>query len=267
MKKLTILLLVSFCSVAWSNIQFDGTDDLVNCGDWAAVQSMAQMTVAVWLYPHTCDTSYRHLVSKYEDAVEGWTVVLTDSWNSSTPDHFYLWRKTSGTEQTAGSPDNTLDLNEWNCIIASCPSVGSNIDLYHGSESSSFASLTEQNTKAGTGALTSDVDTPVIFGTDATTPAGDPFDGVIGSVAIWNTALTSTQAAMYFYGQSEMLPLQIAPSNLVGYWTLDDEEDGTSADGDTFRNYASPGTGDGTGDDGAGNANLDALGESWLSYP
>jgi hypothetical protein len=49
------------------------------------------------------------------------------------------------------------------------------------------------------------------------------------------------------------------------YWPLDNQPDGTAADGDTYRDRV--GTNNGTGSDGANNTGLTNIAEKVLSYP
>ena len=90
--------------------------------------------------------------------------------------------------------------------------------------------------------------------------------GIITEVAIWDTLLVQADVDLLASSRVKRMPLQVQPTNLIGYWPIDDEEDGTSADGDTFLDLSGNGN-DGTGDDGANNTGLTAKAEEILSYP
>ena len=62
------------------------------------------------------------------------------------------------------------------------------------------------------------------------------------------------------------MAMQIGGSNMLYYFTFDEQPDGTSADGDTFFNKVS-GSLNFTGNDGANNSGLTNLSESSQTYP
>ena len=95
---------------------------------------------------------------------------------------------------------------------------------------------------------------------------GADLEGIIGEIAVWSVELSAAEVSRLASAESRHMPLQIQAAGLVSYHTLDDEEDGTSADGDTFLDYSGNGN-TATGDDGANNTGLTARAEEVLSYP
>lgn len=94
----------------------------------------------------------------------------------------------------------------------------------------------------------------------------DPASGVVSEVAIWGSELTTAEVLQLGTSQVRHMPLQIDNSNLVAYWTLDNEEDGTNSDGDVFIDLKGQDN-NCTGDDGANNTGLAAVAEGDISYP
>mgnify|MGYP003394429653 FL=1 len=95
---------------------------------------------------------------------------------------------------------------------------------------------------------------------------GTYWDGIISYVAIWNVVLTQAEVTLLSSSKVKTMPLQIRPSNLKLFLPLDDQPDGTSGDGDIFHDRSSNAN-NGTGGDGANNANLTAKAEDFFSYP
>lgn len=91
-------------------------------------------------------------------------------------------------------------------------------------------------------------------------------DGIISEYAEWDVVLTDAQILLAGTSKGKRIPLQIDPTNLIAYYPLDDQPDGTSNDGNVFRSF---GTGGNicTGDDGAGNTGVIAKAEEVITYP
>jgi len=88
----------------------------------------------------------------------------------------------------------------------------------------------------------------------------------IGEVAIWNDyALSLEEIEQLSNSKVKRMPLQISPANLLLYWPLDEQPDGTSWDADVAVDL-SPNGNNGTGVDGANNTGLTAVAETVLSY-
>lgn len=92
------------------------------------------------------------------------------------------------------------------------------------------------------------------------------FDGQIYSIAVWNKSLTSDEVASYVNAKSKRLALQVASSNLVGLWELDECSDGVSCDGLKFTDLSTTGL-SGIGDNGANNTGLTGSAEKTKTYP
>ena len=89
------------------------------------------------------------------------------------------------------------------------------------------------------------------------------FDGDIWECYYFDKVLSQAEITLLASSKVKRIGLQI--SNVLAYFPMDDEPDGTSFDGDTVSNYA--GSINGTGVDGGNDAGLTAVAESVLSYP
>jgi hypothetical protein len=92
------------------------------------------------------------------------------------------------------------------------------------------------------------------------------FWGIISELVIWDVELTLAQVKQLYNSRLKGMGDQISPDDRVLDLRMDDGLDGTSADGDTVRDY-SGNSNDGTGDDGADNTGLTWKAEDYLSYP
>lgn len=93
-----------------------------------------------------------------------------------------------------------------------------------------------------------------------------PFGGQVNEAAIWDANLSATEASILNSAKTKYMPLQIKPSNLKGYWAINDGADGVSADGATVKDF-SGNSNDGTVDDGANNTGCTWKAEEVFSYP
>ena len=93
-------------------------------------------------------------------------------------------------------------------------------------------------------------------------------ESIMDEAYLWESELSAAQIAQLYNGRRRRLGLEeyFGPSNLKGAWALDDEEDGTSADGDTFIDM-SGNPNDCTGDDGGDNSALTAKEGKISTYP
>lgn len=247
MKKLLatilILSLLSFPNIIYGGIDFDGVDDSVNLGDNYDLVDSA-FTVCAWTIPEGSSTGY--LMGKYN--------VTTDS-------GFWLRRLNSGNDWATGidSTDfiqvsDSADIGVWQHICSVIdPSPNTSILYKNGVQIGTITTM----------AATIDSSRDMVIGNRY--DINRDYDGTINEVAIWSVVLSQSEIDQLYNSQVKRMPLQIQPSNLEGYWALDEEEDGSSADGDTFRDLSGNGI-DGTGNDGANNTGLTAKAEEILSY-
>jgi len=86
---------------------------------------------------------------------------------------------------------------------------------------------------------------------------------ILSDARVYNRALAPAEIEAL---AASRLKYHSITNGLVAYWPLDDQPDGTSGNGDTFRDR-SGNANHGTGDDGGNNTGLTARAETLLSYP
>ena len=120
-------------------------------------------------------------------------------------------------------------------------------------------------------ALSAEAANALCMGNDSSGPSCDvtrSFDGLFYEIALWSVELTSAEASALTDSNRRVRlgPTQVQPASLILYSTLDDEEGGSSADGDVFFDKSGNGN-NGTGIDGTNNTGLTAISEPQLNYP
>jgi len=244
MKRLILTILILLIPAVGWGINFDDTDDVIQ----TAIKTRSDdvpITFMGW----------------FKTTVNGGWIMGT-----FTSSNFYEVRVESDSDVTMyiDSPVGcstetvswvgTFDDGAWHLIV-------------WGLDDSELAFLSVDGGAKQTGdACSGDITPTTEFFIGGRTSAGG-YGGDVTEVAIWDAALTNAEIALLYNAKVKGMPLQIQPSSLWGYWPLDDEEDGSSADGDTFINRVTPGTADGTGIDGGNNTGLTAKAEELLTYP
>ncbi len=250
MKKITTLILL-FCFPFWlfAGIDYDGTDDQVTVADSAELRNMANLTISCWIILDTL-IDQRDIVVKVHGIAPFYAYRLY--YNGGLV--FQVVDDVPAANFYFGA---TISADTWYHVAAVFEN-GQALRLYID------------------GVLDTDDGTP-------DTPTGDVYDatgnlyigsegdsfflnGEINEVAIWDNDLTVAEIVLLASSKIKRMPLQIQPSNLQLYLPFDDEEDGSSADGDTFLDMSGNGN-TATGDDGGNDAGLIAIAETVLTYP
>jgi len=226
-KTTSIILLCLFPCWIFAGVDFDGTDDFVD----GTVSLSGSFSISMWAF--------------IQSFTVGGAVLSGES---------VTWFM-----QIGGS--NKLQFSN---AVGTAPSLNTWIHL-----AGTFNSSDNNNKLYVDGTNTATVAISIVSTTDFN--IGKRGDGVflnciVTDVAIWTTVLTDAEISLLADSKIKRIPLQIQSSSLVVYLPLDDEEDGSSSDGDTFRDLSGNGN-NGTGDDGANNTGLTAKAEEVLSYP
>lgn len=230
---LTSLLCLMLCPV-WGGVEFDGDDDAIDVGTFDP--ATGDMTFSCWLKWYGDNSSHQIVFSKRDSWSASnmrWQIARSDSENQ-----IFIQRSGDNADFNTDFPST----NTWFHFLVTKDGVSCTL-FYDG--------VSQSSDNMGFG---SDTAAQNLIGavTDDTTTA---FNGIIAEVAIWNVELTAGEIELLASSRMRGMPLQIQPSNLQAYWPLDDEPDGTSGDGDTFKDLSGNGR-DGTGDDGAANDDL-----------
>ena len=189
------------------SLEFDGSNDYVDAGDLGVNAN----TVSVWFKPNSTidkDTSDQNLLNiggaDYEGIMFGsWTGVITNEIISI-----------GSASARTGYADASASISaSWHHFVMSWDSGNSKYLFY--------LDGVELTTTSGSGSHVGLIDAnEVKIGT--TTDNAKYFTGKIDEVAIWNTALTSSQVKTLYNNREPFNAKNIALSNLKGYWRMGD---------------------------------------------
>lgn len=257
MKILSILLslLLAACPV-FGGVDFDATDDYIDCGADSSLDITSNLSISAWVYlDDISDNISMEIIGKRtSSSTGGYVIQVYEPLNGGIAPLLRFWIYASGGWRGEGSPNCSISLDTWT-------QVGT---TYDGTTMRYYKNGQECDTYSYSGAITSISTDKVYIGANEANSKGY-FDGMIENVLIWDATLQADEMSLLYNSKLKHMPLQIQPSNLVLFLPLDDEPDGTSGDGDTFIDLSGNGN-DGTGDDGANNTGLTAVAEKVLSY-
>lgn len=235
-------------------IELDGIDDKVIVSDNDSLDVTSALTVAGWVYWDT-------LINES---------VIVGKWGASGNNRSWNFRIFS----TGAIKINITSTGILSTIQASDTGVISTGAWFH-------VAFTYENLATGrtifyvNGVAVGTVDTfsgnihvgtaDVVFGYIDNGTGSFHFNGRMDEFGMWKVALTGDDIAQLYNSRIKHMPLQTQPANLVMYSSMDDGADGTSADGQTFRDLSGNGN-DGIGDNGANNTGLTWEAEEILSY-
>jgi hypothetical protein len=262
MRKLAFLLsFLLLCQSAFAGVDFDEVDDLLSCGSDTSLDNLGSLSYYVRFIAD--DGGEGDLGSLIHKSVSGTTIKsfrIENRGGASGTATLTMTATYTGVILSVTPGDNSITFGAEHSAIFAWGGLGATPHIYvDGVEVASY-----RLQQAGTTAESTDASGTFTIG--ARVDGAQVFNGIIREVAVWTSEVTAGEANHLHNARTRHLPLQIQPSNLRAYWTLDDEEEGTSADGDTFSDKLA-GTNTCTGDDGANNTGLTAKAESVLSYP
>jgi hypothetical protein len=180
---------------AGNALDFDSTDDFVDCGNDASFDITGAITIEAWVKKTSSST--KGIVSKRINPIESYDLA-TDNGNKPL---MQIWIDGDYEVATSGI---ALVVDTWHHVAGTYD--GSNVKIY-------VDGVLEGTTPASGNIDTSDV--PVRIGW--VWQAGWNWDGLIDEVRIWNVARTEPQI------RADMCQrLTGSESGLVGYWRLDE---------------------------------------------
>ena len=258
-----LLSLLLWATPAWAAVDFDGADDGINFGSAASLDDAWYTAYFDVQIDAQGDSTAARLMAK---AISGGPNIFFES-GVSSPSDIDFDHDTGGTQfQCRTSTDvawgtRNRILVKWDRSLtaASC-------EIFINGTEAAYQTL--QN---GTVGLNSDAASDLCIGnTEGASGCGETrsLDGVIYEFAFWSIELTDAEAAALTDSNRRVRlgPTQVQPASLLLYSTLDDEEGGSSADGDTFFDRSGNGN-NGAGTDGTNNTGLTVVDERQLSYP
>lgn len=261
-----LALLFLLCAVnAHAGIDFDNTDDYVDCGaaTWLA-SNLTELSISVWVYHDTITTD--DYVIAQQGNTAGGVLLLRDDVDSVSGRldgyTFFVQGDLGGPEQVRGnSAENSSVANTWTHLCGTVlvgDSAGLDLLINGVTGGGGFPLSTTSMNELGAS------------GNNLTIGANNgaaPFmDGKISDLTIWSKQLTDAECKSIYDSKVKGFSLQIQPASILAYYPMDDQPDGTSFDGDTV--YDRSGNARNcTGNDGANNTGLTAKAEEILSYP
>jgi hypothetical protein len=254
MKKLLYcLIILNITFNCFAGVDFDTTDDFIDCGDGSGVNTgSGDFSLSAWFRIPDTAAAIESLAGHGGSSTGGkrYRIFCTATLCSSQIDD-------NVANRTATDTGLTADDGNWHFVVG--VRDGNNLRVYYdGVEGdSSPTDIT------GIGDL--DQAHPFLIGafTNNSTGLKANFASAnITEVALYKgVVLSATDILNMFNARIKGLPLQFGAT---AYWPVDDVPDGTSADGNKFIDRIS--TNHGTGDNGANNTGLTAKAEEILTY-
>jgi len=167
---------LSWTSGKYGNaIDFDGTDDFVDCGD-VLDMGTDDLSIDCWIKANLSAQAEVVWKGGGSDVQEGYQVFI----NGDGEMNFNI---SNGTNRVSTSPSHAVNDNTWHHIIAVADRTSSSY-LYVDGVQVAIASITGIN---------DDISSTNKFTIGATASPSSPFNGLIDSVRIYNRALTASE--------------------------------------------------------------------------
>jgi len=185
-------------------LDFDGTDDYINCGNNASLDSLTNFTYSVWIYPTTIAPSYQLIIGKDGQWDKGFFV-------SGSAIKGFISRATKASYSYSGG--GILEVDKWYHIVMVCNDTDKKVHLYINGEEITYA---KQDT--GEGAVTHYVANPILISSSLI-----PFVGKIDDVRIYNTAITADYVKLLYNNGAGTEDENVQHHNLVSHWLMNDD--------------------------------------------
>jgi len=214
-----------------SALSFDGVDDAVNLGKPIPLNNITVKTIAAWIYPYSIGNGkYRAIVeSAYStDPAGGWEFEICsnvggDCSVSNTIEFFYKW---SGSSVAWIAPAGTIKINQWQHVVVvyDNSSTSNNPILYY----NGISVLATKSFGSPSGNAGDDSSINKGIGSCIDYSFGDPFNGLIDEVRVYNRALSDSEIRqLYQAGLVQINPSaqnKQLTSGLVGEWTFNGQD-------------------------------------------
>ncbi len=189
-------------------LDFDGSNDYVNCGTYSALRQSNYITLECWVYVNSVG-SWEGVVTYLEDSggnENGYGFFFYNGYLT-----WWLQRLGGTTDSYSSYPHTTLSTNTWTHIAGTYNSSTGMMYLYKN------GALVDSYSK---GAGTIRWETIPNFFTIGAYKDDDEnyyFDGRIDDVRLWSDDLTATEIQDRMYGE-----LPSTGGNLIGYWKMNE---------------------------------------------
>mgnify|MGYP000860191987 CR=1 FL=1 len=253
-----LLLLFLTCSPAWAGVSFDGTDDKMTFGTTNLPNGSQAVTV--------------FSIFELNDTTGGGVTVSAWTNDGNTGQNWLQYFADEATDRIRFGKRTSAGGGYYYVQYSGTISANTVYKAVQGINADASSGISNVNGTENTtvtfwyGAGVNNTLYPWIGATRDSGGGSSFFDGKIYTICIWNTLLTSAQANTLVTAQTKNICEQVAPSNLVRSFYLDDQPDGTSGDADAYRDRSSN-SDTATGDDGANNTGLTNYAEKVSSYP
>ena len=209
-------------------LQFDGTDDLLNCGNGSSLQITGnKITLEAWIN-----------VNEFKSQPFAGSVIVKDQGSNSSGymircggNGIINFNIGNGSWHEISTPENSVQLNRWHHVAA----------VYDGSSMKIFidGDLTAQSNSVFT--IGNANNSNLLIGESPGFP-GRVFNGKIDEVRIWNIARSQSQIQNTMNTILTSEYYSTPDSGLAGYWRMDEGTGQTAADLSVYSNNATLGT-------------------------
>lgn len=245
-------------------INFDGNDDVINCGDsdgFSIGNGMVDTPFTIYIRfkcnsieTESFNSAADFLISKDNLSIREWSMATGESNKLNfvifTSAGAFLQKRYTG-----------LSINTWYSVIITYNGSGTTgVKFYINAINVVITDLSSGYTSSFNSS------SPLAIGNWGYVGFPFAFNGVIAESAIWKgVELTAREIELITNSKIKYMPLQIQKNYLKGYWPMNDGIGGISADGVIVRDYSGNGN-HGTGDNGPNNTGLTWQAESIFSY-
>src|SRR3990167_1911266 len=246
-----IVALLLIPNVCWGGIYFNGTNEKMSATDANFLDD--SVTATVYAVIKSDGTQQGQILGQWSGTQASWIFYVTST------EQISLATSDASCSNSMGNPTTINAITTgWHVVIAvKSGGTASTTDLKY------YVDGTEITGRSGGWNIN---DYSVIkncavacnIGLDG--DSANDFAGIISEAAVWKVALTASEIGLLSNPKIKGIATQVRPASMTGYWLLDEQEAGTSANTDTAIDYSNSGrTMTGTGGSWRG--------EDYLSYP
>lgn len=196
-------------------VEFDSTNDIINCGSNGTLNNLPFKTISAWIYPRTMGESGLGGIATKNNGTTAW------AWRAKGGDSIELFGGCTGSDYTLRADSDSLVRNTWQHVLLTMDtsSIASNQHIYVNGVETGYAAV-----GGGSGVLNDDDAIAFCIGNRAALDR--TFDGFISDVAVWDVELSLSEIKMLSQAKVKYFPLQVRPGNLKAYFPMDDRPDG-----------------------------------------
>ena len=189
-----------------NSVAFDGADDHIDVGNDSSL-APAKLTLSCWFKASGSIGAYNYLVSRNGNTYGAYHLRYTSTGNKFN--YFLAFAPGGGTHRQA-TFNSTFTLTDWHHVALT----------YDGSYIKGYVDGSEDYSIAETRALAYSAD--ATYGTDTWIGKGkysDPAQGLIDEVAVFSSALSSSDITAIYNGG---VPADLTSLSPVGWWRMGD---------------------------------------------